>query len=119
MNNEYTKLSNLFCPLLSARFAINKYTDPDEVMNDEEFKADSLMQSSDIPFGIIDCVKVNKEYKDLLQVLEIVELQNPLALEMIESRLMSYYSVDVIQEYRIGKDLLIEDKTKQQKSDLS
>ena len=118
MKNEYTKLGNLFCPLLSARFAINKYTDPDEVMNDEEFKADALMQSSDIPFGIIDCVKVNKEYKDLYQVLEVVELQNPLALEMIEFIFTSYYLVYAIKEYWIGQDLLIEEKTKQQKNDL-
>ena len=81
MKNEYSKLSNLFSLLLSARFGINKYTDPDEVMNDKEFKVGALMQSSDISFCIIDCVKVNKEYRDLLQVLEIFELQNLLVLK--------------------------------------
>ena len=34
---------------------------------------------------------------------------------MIEFKLMSYYSVDAIQVYRIGKDLLIENKLNSRK----
>ena len=57
MEYECTKLSNLFCPLLSTRFVMSKYTDPDKAMNDEESKDDVLMQSDDLPIGIFDCVK--------------------------------------------------------------
>ena len=119
MKYECTKLSNLFCPLLSTRFVMSKYTDPDKAMNDEESKDDVLMQSDDLPIGIIDCVKVNKEYKDLIQLLEIAELENPVALEMIESKVMSYYSIDIIQNYRISQDLPIEDESKLQDNGLS
>ena len=56
---------------------MSKYTDLDKTMNDEESIDNIPIQSDDLPIGITDWVKVNKECKDLIQLLEITELENP------------------------------------------
>ena len=91
MKYQCTKRSYLFCLFLSTRFVMNKYTDPYKAMNGKEFKDDVLMQSEDFLIGIIDWVKVIQEYKDLIQLLEIAELENSVTLKMFEYKVISYY----------------------------
>ena len=72
-------------PVLSTRFVMSKYTDPDKAMYGEDSKDDVPMQSDYLSIDIIDWGKVNKEYKDFIQLLEIAELENFVVLKINES----------------------------------
>ena len=54
---------------LSKRFVMSINNNPDE-----EFKSDTLIHDSNIPYGIIDYVKVNKSIKSFLRDLKLQNL---------------------------------------------
>ena len=104
MKSWNSKLRNLFCPFLSTTFVLIKYSDIFGESTEEESKGDAKTNDSEVLACVIDSVKLNMEYKALLQVFEIEELDNTQALKMIESKIPSYCSNNTIQRLMFDPD---------------
>ena len=63
-----------------------------------------------IPVGIIDSIKMNKEYKDLLKNLEINQLENIQAFHEIEDAINSNGNFNIIKIFKIHRDVQYDDK---------
>ena len=72
------------------------------------------MQDDTIPVGIIDSIKTNKEYKDLLKNLEINQLENIQALHEIEDAINSNDNFNITKNFKIHRDVHYDDKNWQQ-----
>ena len=63
-----------------------------QVCNDENDSEEGLPTTEDnIPFVVIDSIKANQEYRDLLQTLGIEMLDNSHAMKLIEVGINDYY----------------------------
>ena len=108
------RVSNLFWPSFSKTFAMSEFISQriNDNLNDSE--DDVKMQDGNIPVGIIDSIKMNKEYKELLKNLEIDQLENIQALQIIEDTLNDNDNLKITKSLRIDDDVQYEDKNKQQ-----
>ena len=108
------RVSNLFWPSFSKTFVMSEFTSQriNDNLNDSE--DDVKMQDGNIPVGIIDSIKMNKEYKELLKNLEIDQLENIQALQIIEDALNDNENLKITKSLRIDDDVQYEDKNKQQ-----
>ena len=108
------RVSNLFWPSFSKTFVMSEFTSQriNDNLNDSE--DDVKMQDGNIPVGIIDSIKMNKEYKELLKNLEIDQLENIQALQIIEDAFNDNDNLKITKSLRIDDDVQYEDKNKQQ-----
>ena len=79
-----------------------------------DLEDDDKMQDDTIPVGIIDSIKMNKEYKDLLKNLEINQLENIQALHEIEDAINSNDNFNITKIFKIHRDVQHDDKNWQQ-----
>ena len=85
----------------------------------QNHNVDTQMQNFEVPIGIIDCAKVNQEYKELLTKLEIAALYNSNALEMIESKVKKFSRFNIYEETITDQGRQVEEKVKQPDGTLS
>ena len=78
------KLSNLFTPSLTKRFAMSNFEGRKTKDLQLDNEGDVSIWEDGIPTGIIDGWKVNSLYKTLIEVLQIGQYQNTEAVSMIE-----------------------------------
>ena len=93
-----------------------------ELNNDlvvQNHNIDTQMQNFEVPIGIIDCAKVNQEYKELLTKLEIAGLGNSDALEMIESKVKKLSRFNIYNETIADQGRQVEEEVKQPDDTLS
>ena len=94
------------------KFVMSINNNLDEWISDEELKLDAMMHDSDIPIGIIYYIKVNKDYKELLEILEIIKLNNNQPLKMIKAKMADNGSTNETQNISRFQDYKIEEEAK-------
>ena len=82
---ENYRFTNLFTPHLSKRFSVTNCTNIKPSPLDPMQNADSWMPPYLIPCGISDAAKVNKNYRSLIDELDITAIPNVETVEMIWS----------------------------------
>ena len=92
MKDESKRLSNVFWPLFSSRFVIRKFSDYDEPKYSQYSDEDVLMQDDNLPIGLIDSIKANHAYKELVKIFRIEEVENQIALDLIDHEIIEYCS---------------------------
>ena len=119
MKEEQFKLSILFSQIFSKRFVMINSTELKDDLIAQDHNFDTQMQDFEVPIGIIDCAKVNQEYKELLTKLEIAELDNSNALEMIESKVKKLSRFNIYDETITDQGRQVEEEVKQPDDTLS
>ena len=84
---ETRKLSNLYTPCITKRFAMSSCQNFDLQEQILHRRADEEMMDDDIPIGIIDSWRTNDQYKSLIQAFNITQFENVEALKMIEEEI--------------------------------
>ena len=92
MKGESKRLSNVFWPLFSSRFVIKKSSDYDEPKYIQYSDEDVLIQDDNLPIGLIDSIKANHAYKELIEIFGIEEMENQIALDLIDHEINEYCS---------------------------
>ena len=85
----------------------------------QDHNVDTQIQDFEVPIGIIDCAKVNQEYKELLTKLEIAELDNSNALEMIKSKVKKLSRFNIYDLTITDQGSQVEEEVKQPDDTLS
>ena len=101
---ESYKLNNLFTPYSSKRFYVKNRADlwiADLEQKDDE---DDIMTIFNIPSGISDAVKVNKNYRFIIKDFEIEKVTNHEAYDKIWNTWKKVWSLDKIDDFPILKD---------------
>ena len=119
MKVEQFKLSKLFSPIFSKRFVMINSTELKDYLVAQDRNVDTQMQDFEVQISIIDCAKVNQEYKELLTKLEIAELDNSNALEMIESKVKKLSRFNIYDETITDQGRQVEEEVKQPDDTLS
>ena len=112
MKARKKRVSNLFWPSFSKAFALSEFTSSRINDDKKESEDDAKMQDETIPVGIMDSIKMNKEYKELLENLEIDRLENVQAVIMIENAINYNDNQMNTNNFIIDSDLLFENTDK-------
>ena len=101
---ESYKLTNLFTPYSSKRFYVKNRADlwiADLEQKDDE---DDLMTIFNIPSGISYAAKINKNYRLIIDELEIAKVTNHEAYDKIWNTWKKVWSMDKLDDFPILKD---------------
>ena len=92
MKDESKRLSNIFLLLFSSRLKMRKFSDYVEPKYSQYSDENVLMQDDYLPIGLIGSIKANYAYKELIEIFGIEEMENQIALDLIDHKTNEYCS---------------------------